>query len=127
MKPMSLRSSMKLNTKTFALPRHAVLLAALAGAVLSSACAPLLIGGAMVGGAMVATDRRTSGTQLEDQGIELKAGSRVREGLRSEFRLRAAADRRRDGRRRDGRHRPPHLGHATRGPGHRAEGRLARA
>jgi osmotically-inducible protein OsmY len=41
-------------------------------------CIPLVIGGAaMAGGAMVATDRRTSGTQLEDEGIELKASRRV--------------------------------------------------
>ena len=45
------------------------------------ACAPLLMGGALVGGAMVATDRRTSGTIVEDEGIELKAGSRIREAL----------------------------------------------
>ena len=42
-------------------------------------CAPLLIGGAMVGGGLVATDRRTAGTQLEDESIEFKAASRVRE------------------------------------------------
>jgi osmotically-inducible protein OsmY len=42
-----------------------------------SACAPLLIGGAALGGAVMFTDRRTSGTQLEDQGIEIKAVSRV--------------------------------------------------
>jgi osmotically-inducible protein OsmY len=53
--------------------------AALAVSTLLGACAPLLVGGAMVGGAMVVTDRRTSGTQLEDQTIEFKAGSRVRE------------------------------------------------
>ena len=41
-------------------------------------CAPLIMGGAMVGGALVATDRRTAGTQIEDEGIELKAGHRVR-------------------------------------------------
>jgi osmotically-inducible protein OsmY len=44
-----------------------------------SGCAPLLIGGAMVGGGLVATDRRTTGTQIEDEAIELKAGSRIRE------------------------------------------------
>jgi osmotically-inducible protein OsmY len=42
------------------------------------ACAPLLVGGAVVGG-FVALDRRTSGAQLEDQAIELKAMTRVRE------------------------------------------------
>jgi osmotically-inducible protein OsmY len=44
------------------------------------ACAPLMVGG-MVGGAMVASDRRTSGIQLEDENIELKASSRIREML----------------------------------------------
>jgi len=63
------------------LPRRALLLTTLAAALLNSACAPLLIGGAMVGGALVATDRRTSGSQLEDQGIEVKAASRVRDQL----------------------------------------------
>lgn len=72
---------MTVNPRLKALPRQALLLAALAGALLSTACAPLIVGGAMVGGALVATDRRTSGTQLEDQGIELKASARVREQL----------------------------------------------
>jgi osmotically-inducible protein OsmY len=63
------------------LARHAVLLSALGAALLSSACAPLIVGGAMVGSAMVASDRRTSGTQLEDESIEVKAGNRVREQL----------------------------------------------
>jgi osmotically-inducible protein OsmY len=58
----------------------AVPLAAAACAAALTACAPLLVGGAVVGG-MVATDRRTSGTQLEDQGIELRAGARIREAL----------------------------------------------
>lgn len=42
-------------------------------------CAPLIVGGAVVGGVLVATDRRTTGTQVEDQGIELKAASQIRE------------------------------------------------
>lgn len=50
--------------------------ATLLGAGLS-ACAPLVVGGAMGTGVLVATDRRTSGAQLEDQGIELKAASRL--------------------------------------------------
>ncbi len=48
-------------------------------AVCLSGCAPLLVGGAVVGGGLVATDRRTAGTQLEDQGIEFRAAARVRE------------------------------------------------
>lgn len=51
---------------------------ALAGAL--AGCVPLVLGGA-VGTAVVASDRRTSGAQLEDQGIELKAGRRVREAI----------------------------------------------
>jgi len=43
-----------------------------------SACAPLVIGGAMTT-AMVAVDRRTSGAQLEDQGIELRSANRLRD------------------------------------------------
>ena len=43
-----------------------------------AACVPLVIGGAMVGGTMMAIDRRTSGAQLEDEGIELRAASRIR-------------------------------------------------
>ena len=54
---------------------------ALAAAAGLSACAPLLIGGALVGGALVATDRRTSGTIVEDEAIELKGASRLREAL----------------------------------------------
>jgi len=46
------------------------------------ACAPLMVGG-MVGGAMVASDRRTSGIQLEDESIELRSANRIREMLGS--------------------------------------------
>lgn len=55
--------------------------AAVLASMLATGCAPLLIGGAMVGGVSVATDRRTSGTQLEDETIEIKASARVREQL----------------------------------------------
>ncbi len=61
--------------------RAARVLAVLGAAAWFSGCAPLVVGGAAVGGALVATDRRTSGTQLEDQAIELKAGNRVGEVL----------------------------------------------
>jgi osmotically-inducible protein OsmY len=55
--------------------------ATLAVATLISGCAPLLVGGAMVGGGLMMTDRRTSGTQVEDQTIELKAMNRIRESV----------------------------------------------
>ena len=60
------------------LPRHAVWLALLlSAAALLPACAPLVVGGAMVGGSLMAIDRRTSGAQVEDQAIELKSLSRI--------------------------------------------------
>lgn len=43
-----------------------------------SGCAALVVGGA-VGTAMVASDRRSTGTQIEDESIELKAVTRIRE------------------------------------------------
>ncbi|BFO53826.1 BON domain-containing protein [Acidovorax sacchari] len=55
----------------------AVLAAVALGTVLS-ACAPLVIGGAAVG-TMMAADRRTTGTQVEDETIELRAGNRLRD------------------------------------------------
>jgi osmotically-inducible protein OsmY len=48
-----------------------------ANTMLLGGCAAVVVGGAAVGTAMVATDRRTSGTQLEDQNIELKALTRI--------------------------------------------------
>ena len=53
-----------------------------AGAVLSSlsACAPLMVGGAVMGG-LVAIDRRTAGIQLEDEGIELRTAQGLRQNL----------------------------------------------
>lgn len=45
-----------------------------------AACTPLVVGGAVVSGLMV-TDRRTSGTQIEDEGIELRGVNRVHEAL----------------------------------------------
>jgi len=55
--------------------------AALLGAIcgIGAGCAPLLLGGAVVGGGLVVTDRRTTGIQLEDEGIERRAATRVRE------------------------------------------------
>ncbi|MFY8084860.1 MAG: BON domain-containing protein [Rubrivivax sp.] len=57
--------------------RAAVL--ALAAATVLPACAPVLVGGAVLGGALASVDRRTAGTQVEDQAIELKGATRVRE------------------------------------------------
>ena len=59
--------------------------AALAATV--SACAPLMVGGAAMTGAVVATDRRSSGAQLDDQGIELRAANRLRDQMGSRARI----------------------------------------
>ena len=45
-----------------------------------TACFPLVVG-AVAGGALMSTDRRTSGAQLEDEGIELRGTSRIRAGV----------------------------------------------
>ena len=42
-------------------------------------CAPLVVGGAVLGGTVMFADRRTTGAQVEDQAIELKAGNRLKE------------------------------------------------
>jgi osmotically-inducible protein OsmY len=57
----------------------AALTVAALGATLS-ACAPLMVAGAATG-ALVVVDRRTSGAQLDDQSIELRAGNRVSDQL----------------------------------------------
>jgi osmotically-inducible protein OsmY len=44
------------------------------------ACAPLMFAG-VAGTALVASDRRTSGAQLEDESIEIRAQSRIRDNL----------------------------------------------
>lgn len=62
--------------------KKSVLLLALTGAVsvVLSGCFPVVMGGAVVGG-LVAIDRRTAGAQLEDETIDLRASSRIRENL----------------------------------------------
>ena len=60
--------------------QRVVLMALAAAAVVGSlsACVPLVVGGAVVG-TLVVIDRRTSGTQLEDEGIEFRASNRIKE------------------------------------------------
>jgi osmotically-inducible protein OsmY len=65
-------------TKT-TISRAGLLLGVLLAAGVLQGCAPLIVGGAAVGSALMVTDRRSSGTQIDDQGIELKAGNRIRE------------------------------------------------
>lgn len=46
-----------------------------------SACAPLIVGGAAAGAALMATDRRTSGSQIDDEAIEMRGAARLREAI----------------------------------------------
>lgn len=76
-----------MKTLTFPLRRGtaALLLVATLGGLVSG-CAPLMLGAA-VGTGLVASDRRTSGAQLEDEAIELKAGNRIEETLGTRVRV----------------------------------------
>jgi osmotically-inducible protein OsmY len=49
---------------------------------LASCAAPLMFGG-VIGGAMVASDRRSAGIQLEDEGIEQRSATAMRENFGS--------------------------------------------
>jgi osmotically-inducible protein OsmY len=55
-------------------------LAACAAIASLSACAPIILGSAVMSG-FVAIDRRTTGIQLEDEGIELRTAQGLRQNL----------------------------------------------
>jgi osmotically-inducible protein OsmY len=61
--------------------------AVLLSGALTACVGPLIVGGAMVGGTLVATDRRTSGAQLDDEAIELRAASQIRSNLGTRVRV----------------------------------------
>lgn len=71
--------------RTSAITAKLVVLSVFLGSL--SACTVLVVGGAVAGAAMIATDRRTSGAQLDDEGIEVRASSRLKEkfGERGHF------------------------------------------
>ncbi|MBW4046390.1 MAG: BON domain-containing protein [Proteobacteria bacterium] len=65
----------------FSLPRAGLVLMAAIAATQLQGC--FVLGAAAVGGtAMVATDRRTAGAQLEDQTIQVKAATQISNALR---------------------------------------------
>ena len=67
-------------TRTPTLQRFAIALTA--GAALAmglGGCVPLVVGAGAVGAGMVATDRRSSGAQLDDTTIEVRGAARIRE------------------------------------------------
>ncbi|MCA3237009.1 MAG: BON domain-containing protein [Curvibacter sp.] len=57
-----------------------VLAAAVVASLALSACAPLVVGGAVVTGLSV-SDRRTTGSQIEDERIESRGAARIRENM----------------------------------------------
>jgi osmotically-inducible protein OsmY len=62
--------------------QKSVLVLALAASVAGlTGCFPLLVGGAVTGGVLVAADRRTSGTVIEDNAIQLKSSNRIDDNL----------------------------------------------
>ena len=67
-----------MNSKSARRPLSAAI-AALSLVTPLGGCAPLLLGGAVIGTGVVVTDRRTTGAQLEDKSIENKAEARVRD------------------------------------------------
>lgn len=46
-----------------------------------TACAPVVLGGGAVMGTLMATDRRTTGTQVEDEAIENKVAGRLKDTM----------------------------------------------
>ena len=60
-------------------------LLAATSALLLQGCVPLVIGAAAGGTVMVATDRRTTGTQVDDEFIEDKASYTIRERFKGDF------------------------------------------
>lgn len=66
--------------------RHPLATTLLVGTLALAALGPLqgcvlLLGAGAVGAGMSLNDRRTGGTQVEDQAIELKSGGRIREAI----------------------------------------------
>jgi osmotically-inducible protein OsmY len=82
---MTLRSSRsaapRATASAFRWARPVLALALAAGAATQLTGCIALIGGAAVGGTMMYNDRRTSGTQIEDESIEIKGGRRAGEVL----------------------------------------------
>jgi len=57
--------------------RRVAVLTIVCASLLASGCVPLLIGGGVATGVMIADDRRTTGTVVDDQSIELRIANEV--------------------------------------------------
>lgn len=76
---------------TFQKQRLLLLGAALACLTALSGCGALVVGGAAATTAIVATDRRTTGEQVEDQAIELKTAAEMRRLFENNARVNATS------------------------------------
>lgn len=61
---------------------HKHVLAAVAAVLVLPACAPLVIGAVAAGTAVVATDRRSTGAQLDDKTIQVRVANELRDALK---------------------------------------------
>ena len=61
---------------------HRWISAAVAAALVLSGCAPLVIGAVAAGTAIVATDRRSTGTQLDDKTAQVRIANELTDALR---------------------------------------------
>lgn len=64
-----------------------VLIAALVAATSLAACAPLIVAGVVAGTAVVATDRRTAGTLVDDQTIQLRVSNELSSALKGDIHI----------------------------------------
>ena len=62
-------------------PLFAIFAAIAIASALLAGCAPILVAGAVGGTALVATDRRSAGAQLDDESIELKIANNIGAGF----------------------------------------------
>ena len=61
---------------------HKHVLAAVAAVLVLPGCAPLVIGAVAAGTAVVATDRRSTGAQLDDKSIQVRVANELRDALK---------------------------------------------
>ena len=69
------------------LSRSMIALFSAAALLALEGCVPVVVGAAVGGTVMVATDRRTTGTQVDDEFIEDKASYTIRERFKGDFHI----------------------------------------
>jgi osmotically-inducible protein OsmY len=64
-----------------------VVAAVLVASMALSACAPFVVGAIVAGTAIVATDRRTTGTQVDDQSIQMRVRNELSSALKGDIHI----------------------------------------